>query len=151
MPKERATVALLAICYPVKVALMAWLVANGGESWDFGRSRVLVTWGPYRWSRNPVYTVVLAQFAAWLFLMLVVAHHPSFTHEQWTASLLWATGGVAALGGFWAYASRVAVPREERQLLRDHPIEFAAYCTRVSRWAGWKSAREPVGAMADLS
>ena len=40
-------VALLAICYPVKVALMAWLVANGGESWDFGRSRVLVTWADW--------------------------------------------------------------------------------------------------------
>ena len=72
-------------------------------------SGVLVTSGPYRLIRHPMYTTVLLSAAA----MACVA-------SQWSAWMLW----LALL------ATLVTKARMEEQWLREHHPQYAAYCLR---------------------
>lgn len=75
----------------------------------------LVTTGPYRFSRNPIYlgnTLALAGLA----LML-----------RWGWLLLLVPVTIAAVG--W-----LAISREEAHLARRFPVEWRAYAQKVRRW-----------------
>jgi protein-S-isoprenylcysteine O-methyltransferase Ste14 len=75
----------------------------------------LVTWGPYRVSRNPMY-VGLSGFTAGLAL---VANTP------WV---------LAALPPVWFALRRVVIDREEAYLERKFGEEFRAFTARTRRW-----------------
>lgn len=82
----------------------------------------LVTWGPFRVSRNPIYlgnTVMTASAALafgklWLLLAAVVA--ALVTH-------------------------RLAILREEVHLAANFGGEWQAYVSRTSRWLGWSHSQ----------
>lgn len=75
----------------------------------------LVTAGPNRWSRNPMYVGMLGALAGWG---------------------LWLGGGLALSGvaGAWAWLHWLQVLPEERALLSRFGDGFAAYRGRVRRW-----------------
>ena len=75
----------------------------------------IVTAGPYRFSRNPIYlSFVLFQLG----IALLV-------NSLWIAITLIPAFGVMAL---------VVIPREERYLIQRFAIEYAAYRASVRRW-----------------
>ena len=100
----------------VAVALMLWArVTFGRRSFHFAANPTaggLVTWGPYRWFRHPIYAAVL------LFLWTAVATHPS---------LLTLALGVAATA-----ATAVRMRSEERLLVQRYP-EYGEYAARTKR------------------
>jgi protein-S-isoprenylcysteine O-methyltransferase Ste14 len=100
----------------VAVALMLWArVTFGRRSFHFAANPTaggLVTWGPYRWFRHPIYAAVL------LFLWTAVATHPS----RLTLAL-----GVAATA-----ATAVRMRSEERLLVQRYP-EYGEYAARTKR------------------
>lgn len=75
----------------------------------------MVRFGPYRFSRNPIYLAfVVFQLGLALLvnsLALVITLLPAF--------------GIIAL---------VVIPREERYLMQQFPVEYAAYKSSVRRW-----------------
>jgi protein-S-isoprenylcysteine O-methyltransferase Ste14 len=81
----------------------------------FETTTSMVTWGPYRLSRNPMYlglflffggiSVALAFFWSVLFLVIVVY-----------------------------YVNSRVIPLEERQLRRNFPEVYERYCVDVRRW-----------------
>jgi protein-S-isoprenylcysteine O-methyltransferase Ste14 len=75
----------------------------------------LVTEGPYRWSRNPIYVAHIA----------LVAGFGLATLSPWT--LLFTP--LVAIG-----LARLAVKREERHLRERFGQEFEAYVARTRRW-----------------
>lgn len=98
------------------VALMLWArVTFGRRSFHFAANPTageLVTWGPYRWFRHPIYAAVL------LFLWTAVATHPS---------LLTFALAVAATA-----ATAVRIRGEERFLVERYP-EYHEYAARTKR------------------
>lgn len=104
------------------VALDGWSIATmlrAGTSPVPSRatSRV-VTWGPYAWSRNPIY-VAHGLVALGLGLAL------------WGTA--WALLGAAL--AWWA-TNRWTAPFEEEQLSRLFGAEYEAYSKAVGRWWG---------------
>ncbi len=75
----------------------------------------LVTWGPYRFSRNPMY-VGLSGFTAGLAL---IANTP------WV---------LAALPPVWLALRRLVIDREEAYLERRYGEEYRAFLARTRRW-----------------
>ena len=75
---------------------------------------MLVTSGPFGWSRNPFYVGVLLVLAG-----VVVAF-----------SLDW---GIVTVPLVWVALDRIVVPREEA-MLRERFAEFEGYAGRVRRW-----------------
>jgi protein-S-isoprenylcysteine O-methyltransferase Ste14 len=138
---------LVAACYVAKIGLMAHLARQGGEAWDYGHSRKLVTGGIYRLTRNPVYTIVLLQFGLWTAIVSLCGGGAGGGSGERLAAYAWTTGAAMLLVGMWQYFSRVAVPREERTLRADHGADFRAYCERVPRWG---MRRLPRGAFEAL-
>ena len=96
--------------------LMVWArLTFGGRSFHAGATPTaggLVTSGPYRWWRHPIYAAIL------YFVAAAVACHPS-----WKALL---AGGLVALG------LGVRMVLEERLLGARYP-EYAAYAARTRR------------------
>lgn len=94
-----------------------WTMVRARTTVDpFGQPHRLVTWGPFRWSRNPIYlgdAIVLAglclAFRAPLAAPLLVA-------------------------GFVAVISARFIAPEEHRLARIFPDPFAAYRERTRRW-----------------
>ena len=78
-------------------------------------ARQLVTWGPYRFTRNPIYVGLVS---AYLGFALV-------RNEAWPLALLPLV--IATI-------SVAVIPREERYLGRTFPIEYEAYRQRARRW-----------------
>ena len=79
------------------------------------RSARLVTWGPYRFTRNPMYvglTLAYAGESAWL-------------GQLWPLVLLPLVV---------AYVNRVVIPLEEATLRAVFGPAYEQYCTRVRRW-----------------
>ncbi len=127
-----ATGAMLALAIPLfalGAALMLWCV------WDFasfGRGtpapidppRKLVTRGPYRVARNPMYVGMLLVIAGWAVLYrsaaLVV-----YAILVWTGVHLW------------------TVFYEEPHLRRVFGAEYDDYCSRVGRWLPRLRGRPP--------
>jgi protein-S-isoprenylcysteine O-methyltransferase Ste14 len=98
------------------VALMVWArLTFGGRSFHATASPThggLVTAGPYRWLRHPIYT------AACLFSFACVVGHPS-----------WFAAGMASLATSGGVVRMLA---EERLLRRRYP-EYADYARKTRR------------------
>jgi len=83
----------------------------------FGASSSLVTWGPYRLSRNPMYVS----------LTLVYLGEASLLLHFWPLVTL-----VPMIG----YLHWVVIPYEESRLLEAFGTPYEEYRARVGRWIG---------------
>lgn len=79
------------------------------------QSRVLVTLGVYRISRNPMYLGLLC------WLMALACHLGGLS--VWLGPLL-----------FFDWMTRVQIPAEERALRARFGVAYLHYCRRVRRW-----------------
>ena len=75
----------------------------------------LVTWGPYRFSRNPMYVS----------LILCYLGEAGFLVHLWP---------VLVLPLMLAYVDRIVIPLEEGILKKDFKEAYEVYSTRVRRW-----------------
>jgi protein-S-isoprenylcysteine O-methyltransferase Ste14 len=75
----------------------------------------LVTAGPYRITRNPMYVSLVALYLGVTLL----------SNSWWPVVLL----PILVL-----VVDRAVIAREERYLTAAFPVEYAAYCARVRRW-----------------
>ena len=75
----------------------------------------LVTWGPYRISRNPMYVGLILAYVGEALLL----------HQLWTIIVLPFT---------IAYVHRIVIPLEETRLREVFGSEYATYHERVRRW-----------------
>ena len=101
------------------IAVLAWarihFARKRAEIMTFGTPRALITDGPFRWSRNPMYLgFALVLLAAALFVNL------------WCALL--APLALVAISALWY------IPFEERTLRRLFGTDFDAYAGRTRRW-----------------
>jgi protein-S-isoprenylcysteine O-methyltransferase Ste14 len=107
------------ILLPAGVALAAWSLTifrgQGTTTIPGEQSRALVTWGPYRFSRNPMYVGMVA-----MMLGLGVATGVPFM-------------AIAALN-FVAIVGAVHVPFEEAQMQRAFGGWYSDYSASVRRW-----------------
>ena len=104
---------------------LLWLALFAGAFGRFRRAHTsiipnqpttaLVTTGPYRWSRNPMYVSLVALYVA---VALVLG-------SWWPFVLL----PVVVLA-----IDRLVIAREERYLAAAFPAEYAAFRARVRRW-----------------
>jgi protein-S-isoprenylcysteine O-methyltransferase Ste14 len=109
---------------PVAVAtvLLIWILASTLPQTparvELGlRPILLLTWGPYRMSRNPLYVAELGLWLGWTFFF----------------------GSLGVLIGFvvlWSIVCFVFVPREERSLEAAFGQSYVDYKDRVPRWLG---------------
>lgn len=107
------------------IAIAAGLALELGTAWTIRRAKTtimphraatrLVTWGPFRLSRNPIY---LGNTFLLVGLGLVF-------DNLWLVGLAF----VAA-----AATQKLAIEREERHLARRFGAEWEAYAARVRRW-----------------
>lgn len=75
----------------------------------------LVTAGPYRWTRNPMYLGLLSGLTAWaLYLSNAL--------------------GFALLPGFVLYMNRFQIGPEERVMREKFGADYEGYLRRVRRW-----------------
>ena len=75
----------------------------------------LVTWGPYRFSRNPMYVGLTIAYLGETFIL----------HELWPRILLPLV---------LVYVNWVVIPLEQRKLSEVFGEEYARYQARVGRW-----------------
>ncbi|MSP21665.1 MAG: isoprenylcysteine carboxylmethyltransferase family protein [Dehalococcoidia bacterium] len=100
---------------------MVTMLRAGTSSVPARTTLKVVTWGPYAWSRNPIY---VAHGLVALGLGLA----------------LWGTAWVLpAVGAAWWATNRWTVPFEESLLARLFEEEYESYSRRVGRW--WGRAR----------
>ena len=78
-------------------------------------STTLVTWGPYRYMRNPMYTG----------LTMAYLGEAGMLHQLWPMFLLPLT---------LAYVNRNVIPLEERRLLQVFGEAYESYRSIVQRW-----------------
>jgi protein-S-isoprenylcysteine O-methyltransferase Ste14 len=78
-------------------------------------SSQLVTWGPYRFTRNPMY----------IGLTMAYLGEAGVLHQVWPLVLLPLV---------LAYVNWVVIPLEERTLTEVFGGAYNGYCTRVRRW-----------------
>lgn len=78
-------------------------------------SSQLVTWGPYRFSRNPMYVGLTIAYVGEAFLL----------RQLWP---------IALLPLVLAYVNWVVIPVEQAKLTEVFDGEYAAYQQRVRRW-----------------
>ena len=107
------------------VCFVAWVALSFGAFAIFRRSRTsiipnrpataLVTAGPYRFTRNPMY----------LSLVVLYVGVTLLTNSWWPLVLL----PVVVLA-----VDRLVIAREERYLADAFPTDYAAYRARVRRW-----------------
>jgi protein-S-isoprenylcysteine O-methyltransferase Ste14 len=79
------------------------------------RSKELVTRGPYRFSRNPMYVG----------LTLAYLGEAGLLRQIWPVVLLPLT---------LAYVNWIVIPLEEARLREVFPVAYDAYCATVRRW-----------------
>jgi len=79
------------------------------------RSSQLVTWGPYRWTRNPMYVGLILAFLG-------------------EAGMLQQIWPLVLLPLVIAYVNWIVIPLEESKLAEVFGIEYDAYRARVRRW-----------------
>lgn len=91
------------------------LVRNHGTLNTDGRSEALVTRGPYRLSRNPVYVALVMMYTGVVFIFNV----------PWS---------LIALPLLLIYTQTIVIAREEAFLRQTFGKEFTDYCSRVRRW-----------------
>ena len=115
----RATFFLGAVLFTVGALVAGWGLVTfrkartttvPGEA-----SSQLVTWGPYRFSRNPMYVGLATAYLGEAFLL----------RHVWPAALLPLV---------LAYVNWVVIPVEQARLTEVFGAEYAAYQRRVRRW-----------------
>ena len=79
------------------------------------RTTYLVTQGPFRYTRNPIYLADALLLAAWL---------------VWLGNML----SVLVLPLFVIYITRFQIQSEERALALKFGEDYRGYCRRVRRW-----------------
>jgi protein-S-isoprenylcysteine O-methyltransferase Ste14 len=101
----------------VAIAGWGWLTFRRARTTTVpGRaSSVLVTWGPYRFTRNPMYVG----------LTLAYLGEAGILHQAWPVILLPLTV---------AYVNWVVIPVEEAKLKEVFGDEYERYRARVRRW-----------------
>ena len=107
------------------VFLVCWLVLMMSAVITFRRARTaiipvlpastVVTTGPYRVTRNPMYVSLVALYVG-----------ASLLVNSWWPLIL--------LPAVVLLIDRAVIAREERYLRSAFPAEYAAYCDRVRRW-----------------
>ena len=105
-------VALGAASVPLSVWVLRSLGSNVSETVLTKKRHQLVTHGPYRWIRHPLYTVGLLMLAA---LSLISASWPLV---------------VVTLGSAWIFG-KVVIPREEQQLIEKFGERYEKYQRRT--------------------
>lgn len=114
-----ARVVLHFSCMAAAFILGAWALAalrRANTPADAGSpTRSLVTGGPYRFSRNPLYVALMLTYAAFTLLM----------DSRWMSALLPVLFLLLHFG---------VVRREERYLERKFGNGYTAYTSRVRRW-----------------
>ena len=95
------------------LALAVWARLYIGRNWGMPMTRReepdLVTTGPYRFVRHPIYSGLIAALAGTAL-----------------ATTLWALIAAAALSGYFVYSAY----QEERFLVREFPVAYPAYQAR---------------------
>ncbi len=96
---------------------LVWVHHTLGKHWsvslELREGHRLVTGGPYRWVRHPMYTVHIVYFLAWV---LVSDNLLLLVNYLLTITLI-----------------VMRIPREERMLLEEFGDEYRAYMRRTSR------------------
>ena len=92
------------------------------EKTPFEPTRYLITSGPYRYSRNPIYLSHLTIWIGWALFYGSIAI-------------------VLSVLLMWMLFAFVVLPYEERGLLRQLGEPYARYQSQVSRWFGRLQAR----------
>ena len=80
-----------------------------------GRAAALVTNGPYRWTRNPMYVALTAVYLG-------------------AAAVVGALGPIVTLPLALLVVGIAVIPHEERALRGVFGAEYTSYCARVRRW-----------------
>lgn len=92
------------------------LMRRAGTTYDpVGTPTVLVTAGPFRYSRNPLYLALLLTLAAF-------------------AALLNSVWLILAMPVLFLLLNTLVIPREEATLNQLFGAAYAGYCGRVRRW-----------------
>lgn len=117
------------VCYIGKIVIVCYLDRRGGDARAYVKSSVLVTDGPYRWSRHPTYAVAMLQFVLWSILAIYVQLFVSWNLVMMGAAL-------ALPVGFYIINDCIVMPVEEAMLRTLHCEEFDSYASRVRRWFG---------------
>ena len=101
----------------VVIAAWGWLIFYKARTTTVpGRaSSKLVTWGPYRFSRNPMYVG----------LSLAYLGEAGLLHQLWPVFLLPLT---------ICYINWIVIPVEEARLNEVFAPEYQTYCAKVRRW-----------------
>ncbi len=99
------------------IAAWGWLIFYKSRTTTVpGRaSSKLVTWGPYRFSRNPMYVG----------LILAYLGEAGVLHQLWP---------VLFLPFVVFYINWIVIPVEEARLKEIFSMEYHAYCAKVRRW-----------------
>jgi protein-S-isoprenylcysteine O-methyltransferase Ste14 len=116
-----------------KIFMVVFLEHRGGDAREFMGSKNLVVDGFYKYSRNPVYLVSVAQSAIWSLLLLRGGLASS------AAPIVIAAAITIPIGHFLGI-DLLVIPNEEAALKQAHPEAFADYSRRVNRWFGWSRA-----------
>ena len=99
------------------IAAWGWLIFHKARTTTIpGRaSSKLITWGPYRFSRNPMYVGLIFAYLG----------EAGLLHQIWPVVLLPFT---------ISYINWMVIPLEEAQLGEVFKLEYQAYCAKVRRW-----------------
>jgi protein-S-isoprenylcysteine O-methyltransferase Ste14 len=107
------------VLLPAGVALAAWSLTifrgQGTTTIPGEQSRALVTWGPYRFSRNPMYVSLTLAYLG-------------------EAGLLGHVWPLVPLATTLVYLNWTVVPIEEARLQETFGAAYAEYRARVRRW-----------------
>jgi protein-S-isoprenylcysteine O-methyltransferase Ste14 len=112
--------------------MILFLERKGGDAREFVESDRLVTEGVYKYSRNPVYLISIAQSVIWSLMLL----RGALATQPEPVSI--AVALIVPVIHFLCI-DRWIIPREEAALRRAHPQTFADYSKRVNRWLGWRT------------
>lgn len=108
-------IALIGFGVGVAVSALALFARARTTIIPHGQAAALVTSGPYRWTRNPMYVSLTALYLG-------------------AAAIMGALGPVVTLPLALLVISLAVIPHEERGLTRVFGAEYTAYCDRVRRW-----------------
>jgi protein-S-isoprenylcysteine O-methyltransferase Ste14 len=115
----------------IALLIFFWVLRSLGQNFSttltINKHQTLVTWGPYRWVRHPMYTSFISLWVGFLFL-----------------SGNWFIGLTGILGFVWAIVVRT--PKEEQMMIDRFGDEYIAYMKRTGRylprWVGQNMALE---------
>ncbi len=113
----------------IALLIFLWVLRSLGQNFSttltIHKNQTLVTWGPYRWVRHPMYTSFVLLWIGFLFL-----------------STNWFIGLTGILAFLWAIVIRT--PKEEQMMIDRFGDEYIAYMKHTGRylprWFGNRTA-----------